>query len=37
LNAEGFYAAVGFDRVRRLDVALGPDVVFPGVLMHRQI
>ena len=37
LNAEGFYAAVGFDSVRKLDVALGPDVVFSGVLMHRQI
>lgn len=37
LNAEGFYAAVGFDSVRSLDVALGPGVVFPGVLMHRQI
>jgi len=37
LNAEGFYAAVGFDSVRRLDVALEPGVVFPGVLMHRQI
>lgn len=37
LNAEGFYSAVGFESIRRLDVALRPDVVLPGVLMQRQI
>jgi N-acetylglutamate synthase-like GNAT family acetyltransferase len=37
LNAEGFYSAVGFESIRKLDVALQPDVVFPGVLMHREI
>lgn len=39
LNAEAFYAAHGFTRVRPIDVDLGTDeaVLFPGVLMRREI
>lgn len=37
LNAEGFYLAVGFESIRKIDAELAPGVVFPGVLMRRQI
>ena len=37
LNAERFYAALGFRRVRYLDVQLTSDVLLPGVLMLREI
>ena len=37
LNAEGFYAALGFESVRRIELALGPDVGLPAVLMRRGI
>jgi N-acetylglutamate synthase-like GNAT family acetyltransferase len=36
LNAEGFYAALGFERVDRIEVAM-PGVSFPGILMRREI
>jgi GNAT superfamily N-acetyltransferase len=36
LNAEAFYAALGFVAERRLEVALGPDLHFPAVLMRRR-
>lgn len=36
LNAEGFYAALGFDRIGRIEVAMR-DVKFPAVLMRRTI
>ncbi len=37
LNAEPFYAALGFERVRPVAVPMGPDLAFPSVLMHREI
>jgi N-acetylglutamate synthase-like GNAT family acetyltransferase len=37
LNAEGFYATLGFEAIRRMDVPLGPDLTLPGVLMRRSI
>jgi N-acetylglutamate synthase-like GNAT family acetyltransferase len=37
LNAEGFYAALGFESVRRVELALGPNVGLPAVLMRRGI
>lgn len=37
LNAEGFYAALGFRPVRSINVTLGPDVSLPGILMERSI
>ncbi|MBV8735882.1 MAG: GNAT family N-acetyltransferase [Alphaproteobacteria bacterium] len=33
LNAEPFYRAFGFDAVAPVDVPMGPDLRFPGVLM----
>ena len=36
LNAEGFYAALGFKRIRRVEVTM-PKVTFPAVLMRRTI
>jgi GNAT superfamily N-acetyltransferase len=36
LNAEGFYAALGFERVERIEVAM-PGVNFPGILMRRPL
>jgi GNAT superfamily N-acetyltransferase len=37
LNGEGFYAALGFRRLRRIDVPMGPDLAFPSILMSREI
>jgi len=37
LNAEGFYAKLGFAAVRRLDVTLNPRHSLPSVLMRREI
>ena len=37
LNAEGFYTALGFERVKPIDVFLGNDISLPGVLMQRSI
>ena len=36
LNAEGFYAALGFERAERIEVAM-PGASFPGVLMRREL
>ena len=36
-NAEGFYRAEGFERVGPIEVAMGPTVRFPAVLMQRVI
>ena len=36
-NGEGFYAALGFERVREIEVPMGPDLLFPSVLMVRGI
>lgn len=35
LNAEEFYAALGFERLCKIDLALTPEVSLPGVLMRR--
>jgi N-acetylglutamate synthase-like GNAT family acetyltransferase len=37
LNAEAFYAALGFRRVRAFSIELGPNVSLPAVLMSRKI
>jgi N-acetylglutamate synthase-like GNAT family acetyltransferase len=37
LNGEGFYAALGFESVRRIDIEFAPHVALPCVLMRRQI
>ena len=37
LNAEMFYSALGFDRLRRIDIEIGDRVSFPGILMRRAI
>ena len=37
LNGEGFYAALGFARVREIQVNLSLDVAVPGILMARSI
>ena len=37
LNAEAFYSALGFRRVRELSLELKSDVVLPVVLMSREI
>jgi N-acetylglutamate synthase-like GNAT family acetyltransferase len=36
LNAEGFYAALGFEPVERIEVAM-PRVSFPATLMRRKV
>ena len=37
LNAEGFYAALGFRSVGRIEVRVGPGPLLPSVLMERSI
>jgi len=37
LNAEGFYRALGFRRVRRIELAMGPEIALPAILMQRPI
>jgi N-acetylglutamate synthase-like GNAT family acetyltransferase len=37
LNAEDFYRALGFETVKQVEVAMGPDVMFPAVLMTKWI
>jgi GNAT superfamily N-acetyltransferase len=37
LNGEPFYAALGFVRIGPIDVAMGPDLDFPSILMVREI
>ena len=37
LNAEAFYSALGFRRVREFSVELKSDLVLPAVLMFREI
>ena len=37
LNAEGFYAALGFESVRMIQIDLGRNVVLPAILMRRTI
>lgn len=37
LNGEGFYAALGFRRVREIAVPLSRNLLFPSILMVRDI
>jgi len=37
LNAEGFYAALGFRTVRQVALPMGGDVKIPSILMERSI
>ena len=37
LNAENFYRALGFNRIREIEIELNPQVVLRAVLMHREI
>ena len=37
LNAEGFYAALGFVVSGRMEIELGPGLTLPSVLMKRSI
>jgi hypothetical protein len=37
LNAERFYRASGFEPIGPIDVQLGPNLTFPGVLMRREL
>jgi len=37
LNGQGFYAALGFESVRRINVDLSSDVSIPGILMALPI
>lgn len=37
LNAQGFYAALGFRSVRRIELRIGPGPMLPSILMERQI
>ena len=36
-NAVGFYEALGFTRVRQIDVPLAEHLTLPGILMERSI
>jgi GNAT superfamily N-acetyltransferase len=37
LNAERFYRALWFNTVGPIDVPMGPNLTFPGVLMSREL
>ncbi len=37
LNAEKFYRALGFVRIREIDIELKPSLMLRGVLMRRNI
>ena len=37
VNAEGFYATLGFESIQGMDVPLGPHLTLPGILMWRSI
>jgi GNAT superfamily N-acetyltransferase len=37
VNGEGFYASLGFESVRKIDVSLGSNVSIPGILMALSI
>lgn len=37
INAEGFYAALGFTKLRQIDVPMGPRLVLPSILMTCSI
>jgi N-acetylglutamate synthase-like GNAT family acetyltransferase len=37
LNAEQFYQASGFETIGPIDVPMGPGLIFPAVLMSREL
>ena len=37
LNAENFYRALGFDLIGPIGVPMGPSLIFPGVLLSRDL
>ncbi len=37
LNAEGFYAALGFVSIRKIYLPMGPNLTLPSILMERSI
>jgi GNAT superfamily N-acetyltransferase len=37
LNGEGFYQALGFAALGPIEVRMGPDILFPSILMTRGI
>ncbi|OWK20382.1 hypothetical protein AJ88_30125 [Mesorhizobium amorphae CCBAU 01583] len=37
LNAEGFYSALGFRSMGRIEVRIGPGPMLPCILMERAI
>lgn len=37
LNAESFYSSLGFKRVERIEVPMGPELLFPALLMRRTL
>ncbi len=37
LNGELFYAALGFSRIKRIEIPMGPDVMLPAIHMSRPI
>jgi GNAT superfamily N-acetyltransferase len=37
LNGEPFYAALGFERIGRIEVPMGRGLLFPSILMRREI
>lgn len=37
LNAVSFYAALGFQTIEQVDIAMGPSLVFPSVLMEATL
>ncbi len=37
LNGEAFYAALGFSRIARIDVPIGPDLLLPSTRMRRTL
>jgi len=37
LNAEGFYTAIGFERIGQIEMPMADDTVLPSVYMTREI
>ena len=37
INAEDFYAALGFKMVRRTEIPMGKGLMLPSILMERSI
>ncbi len=37
LNAVAFYETLGFERQNRIDIQMGPEVVFPSIVMVMDV